>query len=176
MLTIILKKCARELKDKQNDERKTIKKCFEIFATLISKLIVWFKVLVSCVHSKGKKEKLWKNTSKNVVGNHANCCHPLDITDQTEPGRPRKRKGENDIYWFWEEVLKDDSLVTKLDGFLNKTTDLVKQTGVCRTQDNESVNASIIRFMLKNKVFSASSEARASIAIGMHSYLYYNKR
>lgn len=165
--------CARELKDKKNDERKTIKKCFEIFSTLITKLIVWFKVLVSCVHSEEKKEKLWKNTSKHVVGNHADCCHPFDITDQRGPGRPRKRKGENDDYWVWEEAVKDNSLVTKLDGFLNKTTDLVKQTGVCRTQDNESVNANIRRFMPKNKVFSASSEARASIAIGMKNDIHF---
>ena len=63
-----------------------------------------------------QKEK--KNTCKHVVGNHANCCHPFDITNQRGSGRPRKRKGENNDYWFWEEALKDESLVTKIDGFL----------------------------------------------------------
>ena len=42
------------LKKKEKDGCKTIKKCFEIFATLITNLMVWLKVLVSCVHLERK--------------------------------------------------------------------------------------------------------------------------
>lgn len=111
--------------------------------------------------------------SKHVVGNHAKCRNPFDITDQRGSCSPRKTKRENDEFWDWDEALKDYSLVTKLDRFSNKTTNFVKQTGVYRTQDNESENASIRRFMQKNKVFSARSEARASIDIGMKNDIHF---
>ena len=44
----------RNAKKKEKDGCKTIKKCFEIFATLITNLMVWFKVLVSCVYLERK--------------------------------------------------------------------------------------------------------------------------
>lgn len=75
-----------------------------------------------------------------------------------------KKKLENDSYWVWDEAIKDDKLTAKLNIFLNKITDTVKQTGVWRTQDNESINSSIRWVMPKNKVFSTSIKAQKIIA------------
>lgn len=168
--------CAREIKDKNNEERKTIKLCFAMFVTLISKLVIWFRTLISCVHSDEKKEQLWLNTKQHVLGDHKNCCHPKDITDKRTPGRPKKRKADNESYWTWDEGIRDSKLAEKLDTFLSNTCDLVKQTGKAHTQNNESINANIRRLAPKHKVFSNSNEARAAIAIGIKNDHHFESR
>ena len=49
---------------------------------------------------------------------------------------------------------------------MEKNKNLVKNTGIIRTQHNESTNAMITQVMPKNRVFNTSNEARVSVAIG----------
>ena len=46
---------SREKAKKKPPGRKTIKTCFELFSTLITKIIIWFKYIVFNVDSKEKK-------------------------------------------------------------------------------------------------------------------------
>lgn len=47
---------SREMAKKKQPGRKTIKTCFELFSTLITKIIIWFKYIVFNVDSKKKKK------------------------------------------------------------------------------------------------------------------------
>lgn len=157
---------AREMKNKNDKKRNTIKKCFEIFATLITHIICWFNFLVKNVRNPDKKEKMWLNVTDHVLGNHDNCEHPHELIEPKKRGRPKKYDEHKDGFWVWEEGKSDENLKNSLDTFLSKNKDLVRKTGTFRTQMNESLNSMISRTTPKNKVFNTSNDARAAIAAG----------
>lgn len=165
---------SREMAKKKQPGRKTIKACFELFSTLISKIIIWFKFIVFNVDDKEKKEQMWTNTTDHVLGVHDNCTHPSDLKKYRGRGRPRKPRKEGNEFWEWEEGKNDLSLKNLLIDFLKKTVKLVRKTGKKRTQDNESLNASMRIYAPKNKVFSVSNEARVAIAVGKKT-IHYSK-
>lgn len=107
---------SHEIKDKKNPERKTIKKCFEIFSTLIMKIIAWFKFLVFNVEDPEKKEKLWNNMANHVTGNHDECIHADELLSKRKRGRPRKTD-PNKKFWEWEAGKNDDKLKQSLETF-----------------------------------------------------------
>ena len=156
---------SRDLRDKANQERNTYKKCFEIFEILISKIVIWFKFLIFNVALESLREKMWLNMTEHVTGNHKNCVHPENLKGLKKVGRPKKKQQKNP-FWVWNEAVDDDQLKKSLDGFLEKNKNLVKNTGIVRTQHNESTNAMITQVMPKNRVFNTSNEARVSVAIG----------
>lgn len=73
---------------------------------------------------------------------------------------------QKNSFWVWNETVEDDQLKKPLDNFLEKNKNLVKNTGIIRTQHNESTNAMIAQVMPKNRIFNTSNEARVSVAIG----------
>ncbi|KAK8881826.1 hypothetical protein M9Y10_044462 [Tritrichomonas musculus] len=156
---------SRDLKDKENPKRNTYIKCFEIFAALIEKIVVWFKFLIFNVKSKDEKESMWLNMSEHVMGNHQNCIHPDNLKSLKKTGRPKKNQGKNQ-FWTWEEAIDDKSLKAPLDDFLKENTKLVRNTGIVRTQHNESANAMMTQVLPKNKVFNTSNEPRSAVAVG----------
>ena len=157
---------AREMAKRKQPGRKTIKACMELFSVLITKIITWFKFLIFNVDSKDKKEQMWINTAEHVLGNHKECTHPADLKKYRGRGRPRKQKQNGTEFWEWDAGKKESNLKNILVDFLKKTVKLVRKTGKKRTQDNESLNASMRIYAPKNKVFSVSNEARVAIAVG----------
>lgn len=158
-------KYSRTLKDKKNPEKSTYIKCFAIFEKLIAKIIAWFQFLIFNVLDINQRERMWKNLTKHVIGEHKNCTHPSDLVGLRKVGRPKKF-ADKDSYWEWEQGKNNEEYQKVLDKFLDKNTPLLRQTGIVRTQDNESLNSMICRTIPKNKVFHTSNEARAAIAIG----------
>lgn len=157
---------SRNIKNKKDPERKTIKKCFELFATLIEKIISWFKFLVYNVQDPEIKEKQWNNMANHVTGKHDECVHANQLINQKRRGRPRKKDSKKESFWEWEAGKKDDELKKSLEVFLVKNTDLVVKTGTAQTQVNESINAMATKVLPKNKVFNNTSKARLAVAIG----------
>lgn len=156
---------SRDLKDEENPKRNTYIKCFEIFSALIEKIVVWFKFLLFNVKAKDEKESMWLNMSEHVMGNHQNCIHPDNLKSLKKTGRPKKNQGKNQ-FWTWEEAIDDKSLKAPLDDFLKENIKLVRNTGIVRTQHNESANAMMTQVLPKNKVFNTNNEPRSAVAVG----------
>ena len=143
----------------------TITECRRVFLNLIAHIMQFFTYLVLNVKDKDEREEQWLNSLNHYLGDHTNCVHPADM-DSPKRGRPKKKEEKERTYWEWNEGKNDEILQKNLKDFLEKTTPLVRNTGQKRTQQCESVNAKIANCAPKNRVFSASNEARAAAAIG----------
>ena len=169
-------KYSRTLKNKNDPSKNTYKKCFEIFSTLIVKIISWFKFVIFNVKETKMREQMWLNMTNHVIGNHKNCIHPNEMYGLRKVGRPKKFTDHNNSFWEWEQGKTNDQFQKELDKFLAKNTPLIRETGTVRTQDNESLNSMISKTIPKNKVFHTSNEARAAIAVGRKNDPYFDSK
>ena len=134
------------------------------YTALIPKLKAWFNYLVHNVKERDKRKAMWLNTVNHLLGDHSHCIHPSDYA-RSHPGRPRKNPNDEKEMWVWKEGQEDKILEAQLAFFIGKTAERLDKISDTSTQSNESLNASISRHCPKNKVFTASVEARVSIAI-----------
>lgn len=157
---------AHNMKNKNDQNRNTIKKCFELFSVLIVHIITWFKFIIYNVRNQDKKERMWLNLKNHVLGDHKECEHPNDLIEPKKRGRPRKYDQHINGFWEWDVAKNDQYMKDSLENFLKENKDLVRMTSVHKTQRNESLNAMIAQVTPKNKIFNKTKESRSAIAVG----------
>lgn len=155
-----------EIKDKKDEERSTLKKCFALFEVLIGKIISWFKYFVFNVKDPQQRDKMRNNMADRVTGFHDNCVHP----NEQIIGMRSKHFGNG------KQAKKTKSSKNLLKACLKKTTDIVIQTGDVRTQPNESFNASSTKVLPKNATFNTSNEARWAVAVGRNNNDHFDSQ
>ena len=133
------------------------------YEPLIPKLKIWFNYLVNNVSDIDLRQKMWMNTANHFVGIHSDCIHPEELKSKG-PGRPRTKPAKTE-FWEWTEGKNNEVLISQLIYFLNQTTERLCHISDTSTQSNESLNANIAKYCPKNRTFSASVEARVSVAV-----------